>query len=198
MGHRLTGNAIEGTRPVKACAYIIGPEDGSGRALGELARRVGFDAVHAFRGVAIAEQQTLITPLVYFLFSTVADVRTLRPIADAIRLSPSKRVRFSPMIYVSDSPSLDAIRSCIGMGFDDIITLPFTLSRIEERLERQVERPLVYYETPTYFGPDRRNRSEDEEAHSGRGSGGQYRRLEIMRSANAGVNVLKDDLHVVL
>ncbi len=183
---------------MKACAYIVGPEEGSGAALKELARRVGFDSVHPFRSVAIAEQQTLFTPLVYFLFSTVPDVRTLRPVAEAIRMSPSKRVRFSPMIYLSDSPSLTAIRRCIGMGFDDIITLPFTLARIEERLERQVERPLVYYETPTYFGPDRRNRTEDEAAHKGRGSGGQYRRLEIMRSANAGVNVLRDDLHVVL
>jgi hypothetical protein len=183
---------------VRACAYIIGPEQGSGAALKELARRIGFDSVHPFKSVAIAEQQTLFTPLVYFLFGSVTDVRTLRPVADAIRLSPSKRVRFSPMVYFADRPSLEAIRTCIGMGFDDIITLPFTLSRIEERLERQTERPLIYYETPTYFGPDRRNRMDDEPAHTGRGSGGQYRRMEIMRSANAGVNVLRDDLHVVL
>lgn len=183
---------------MKACAYIVGPENGPAAALKEIARRIGFDSVRPYKSVAIAEQQTRLTPLVYFLFAAVEDPRQLKSIADAIRLSPSKRVRFSPMVYFSESPSLDTIRACIGMGFDDVITLPFTLARIEERLDRQVERTLVYYETDTYFGPDRRGRMEDEPVHSGRGSGGQYRRLEIMRSANAGVNVLKDDLHVVL
>jgi hypothetical protein len=183
---------------MKACAYIVGPENGPATALRDLARRIGFDSVHPYKSVAVAEQQTLVTPLIYFLFAAVTEPRKLKPVADAVRLAPSKRVRFSPMIYFSESPSLETIRACIGMGFDDVITLPFTLARIEERLERQVERTLVYYETDTYFGPDRRNRMEDEEVHSGRGSGGQYRRLEIMRSTNAGVNVLKDDLHVVL
>jgi CheY-like chemotaxis protein len=183
---------------VQACAYIVGPEDGSGAVLRKLARQVGFATVHPYKGVAAAEQQAQVTPLVYFLFSAVQHPRAHKSAAEAIRLSSARRVRFSPMIYFSENPSLESIRSCIGMGFDDVITLPFTLARIEERLDRQVERTLIYYQTDTYFGPDRRGRTEDEEVHSGRGSGGQYRRLEILRSTSAGVNVLKDDLHVVL
>lgn len=177
---------------MKACAYVVGPDDGPGTALKELARQIGFESVMPYRSIQQAEQQSLQTPLIFFLFSAVSRPRKMQPMADAIRQSESRRVRFSPMIYFSENPSLATIRSCIEMGFDDVITLPFTLARIVERLQRQVEKPVVYFETATYFGPDRHVPQNDQQ-HAGRGSGGQYRRLEILRSAHMGINVLKDD-----
>ena len=182
---------------MKACAYIVGPEDGPGAALIDLARRVGFDTVLAYKGLALADRQALQTPLLFFLFAALDNPDGLKPVADAIRFSPSRRVRFSPMVYFSESPSLEAIRLCIGMGFDDVITLPFTLERVGGRLARQVDRTVVYCESGSYFGPDRRSRSGDEEAASGR-RGGQYRTLEIVRNAGIGINVLRDDQHVVI
>jgi hypothetical protein len=177
-------------------AYVVG--DGPGAVLRDLARHMGFGAVYTFRGIASAERQAAAAPLVYFLFSAVDDLRKLKPITEAIRASQVQRIRFAPMIYLSKSPSLDTIKACINLGFDDVITRPFTLNRISQRLQRQVGHTLVYYETPTYFGPDRRGRLKHEEGHSKRGTGGQYRRLEITRSPVAGINVLSDETHVVL
>jgi hypothetical protein len=181
---------------MRAFAYVVASEGSSGAALKDLARQIGFDAVQDFKTVSAAEQQALTTPLVYFLFGAVARPLSLQPIARSIRTAESRRVRFAPMVYLSENPSLDTIRSCINMGFDDIITLPVTLGRVEERLARQFERPLIYYETATYFGPDRRGRLEQEEGHSLRGTGGQYRRIEIVRSPTSGVQVIKEDFHV--
>lgn len=162
----------------------------------ELARGLGFDAVMPYSGVAAAEQQAARTPLMFFLCSAPDELRWLKAVADAIRFYPSPAVRFSPLVFFSESPSLDTIMRCIGMGFDDIITLPFTRERVEERLRRQIDKPQVYFETATYFGPDRHNRIANQPDHPHRGRGGQYRRLEIVRNAVRGIHVIKDDVHL--
>ena len=176
----------------KATAFIVGPGDGPGAALADLASGLGFEAVLPYAGVALAEQQTARTPLIFFLFAAVNDVASLKASADAIRFCPSRRVRFSPLIYFSESPSPEGILACAGMGFDDVVTLPFIRERVTERLARQVNRSLAYCETPTYFGPDRRGPS-DIAAAARRGAASQVRRFEIMRSAADGVTVLRDE-----
>ena len=180
---------------MKAAAYVVGPLDGPGAALMDLARRLNFSAVLPYAGVMQAEQQANRTPICYFLFAAVADVGTLRNVAEAIRFCPSRRVRFSPLIYFAESPSIDSISRCINMGFDDVITMPFTRSRIIERIERQVGQSHVYYETPGYFGPDRRDRVTAPRRAAESRLGGQFRRLEIVRNLMTGVNVVRDDLY---
>jgi hypothetical protein len=149
---------MPGGRAVKASAYVVGPVDGPGAALTDLARRLDFASVLPYGGIAQAEAQSAITPVCYFLFAAVEDVGSLHATANAIRFCPSRRIRFSPLIYFSESPSVEAITRCIAMGFDDVITMPFTTLRIRERISRQVGHNLVYYETAGYFGPDRRDR----------------------------------------
>lgn len=119
--------------------------------------------------------------------------------ADAIRFSPSLKLRFLPMIYFARDPSLETVKHCIGMGFDDVIALPFSGDDIADRIARQIGHIQTYYETATYFGPDRRNRlgGDPRSATSDHG-GGQYRRMEIMRNPDTGVDVISDDLQVVL
>jgi hypothetical protein len=183
---------------MKACAYVVGPSGGSGAALRDMARKVGFEAVHAYSTVEAAEQQAQTTPLIYFLFAAAKNLAAVKRVAEDVRSSGNPQVRFSPMIYFAETPSLDAIRTCINIGFDDVITLPFTMSRVVERLTRQLEQKLVYFQTDTYFGPDRRGRLEDEAEPSRRGEGGQYRRMEIVRSPLSGISVLSDEMQVVL
>ena len=183
---------------MNACAYVVGPRHGPAATLLDLAPRLGFGTVLPYSGVALAERQVLETPLCFFLFAEVPDVRTMASAAQAIRFSAGRRVRFSPLIYFCDHPSLDTIKTCINMGFDDVITPPFATRRIEERLNRQVDTALTYFETASYFGPDRRGRLETEAAAQNSRSGGQYRKLEIIRSLSAGVNVISDDLQVML
>jgi hypothetical protein len=181
---------------MRACAYVVSPAGRSGAALMDLAKGLGFDAVVPYQGVAAAEQQTSKTPLLFFLCAASGEMRTLKAVADAVRFFPSPGIRFSPLIYFDEAPSLEVTRHCIALGFDDVIRSPFSRERVEERLQRQVDRPQVYFETSSYFGPDRRDRLEAEPVHSLRGTGGQYRRLEIIRNAMRGVQVLRDDVHL--
>ena len=178
---------------MRAYAYVVGPENGPGTALLDLARGLGFAGVSPFSTMAQAEQQTQATPICFFLFAATDRLESLRGIAEAVRFSTTRRLRFSPLIYFAESPSVEAIAGCINMGFDDVITMPFTRKRVLERITRQVGQNLVYYETPRYFGPDRRGRPGIEQG-SGRSRGsGQFRRLEIVRSLVNGINVVRDD-----
>jgi CheY-like chemotaxis protein len=182
---------------VKASAYIVGPPDGPGAALMDLARRLDFSSVTPYAGIVQAEAQAAVTPVCYFLFAAVEDVAELQGVADAIRFCPNRRIRFSPLIYFSESPSIDAIAQCIGMGFDDVITMPFTRARVTDRINRQVGQNLIYFETAGYFGPDRRARVTAPKRAAESRLGGQFRRLAIVRNLFTGVNVIRDDLHML-
>lgn len=182
---------------MKAGAFVVGSSDGPTATLMDMARNLGFAAVMPFESVAATERQVQATPLCFFLFSSVADIGMLRATADAIRLSGSRRVRFLPLMYFAENPSLETIKRCINMGFDDIVTLPCSRTRLDERVQRQIGRTLVYYETTSYFGPDRRDR-EGVPGGSTRPAnappGGQFRRLEIVRSLIGGINIIRDQL----
>ena len=181
---------------MKAAAYIVGPLDGPGAGLMEMAQRLDFAAVLPYAGILQAEHQANQTPVCFFLFAAVPDVASLRGVAEAIRFCPSRRVRFSPLIYFSESPSIDSITRCINMGFDDVITMPFTRIRVIERINRQIGTNLTYYETAGYFGPDRRDRVTAPRRAAESRVGGQFRRLEIVRNLLTGVNVVRDDLYM--
>lgn len=178
---------------MRAYAFIVGSEDGPREALLDVARGLGFGGVSAFTTMAQAEQQMQSTPLCFFLFAAAENIQSLRGIAEAVRFSTVRRLRFSPLIYFAESPSVEVISACLNMGFDDIITMPFTRKRVFERVSRQVGQNLVYYETSSYFGPDRRGRGGPAPDGANKRMGGSFRRLEIVRSLVTGVNVLRDE-----
>jgi CheY-like chemotaxis protein len=178
---------------MRAYAFIVGSEDGPREALLDVARGLGFGGVSAFTTMAQAEQQMQSTPLCFFLFAATENIQSLRGIAEAVRFSAARRLRFSPLIYFAESPSVEVISACLNMGFDDIITMPFTRKRVLERVTRQVGQNLVYFETATYFGPDRRGRGGPAPDRSDKRTGAPFRRLEIVRNLVTGVNVLRDD-----
>jgi hypothetical protein len=181
---------------MKATAFVVGPLDGPGAGIMDMARRLSFGNVLPYSSLGQAEQQSIATPVCFFLFAAVPDVTSLRGVSDAIRFSPSRRIRFSPLIYFSESPSIETITVCINMGFDDVITMPFTRQRVAERINRQIGQNLVYYETPGYFGPDRRDRVTGPKRAAESRLGGQFRRLEIVRNLLTGVNVVRDDFYM--
>lgn len=181
---------------MNASAFVVAPPSGAGAtALTELAHALGFSKVAAFSGRSSAEKQSALTPLVFFFCAAVADLKSLKSTADAIRQSRADPIRFAPLIYFASNPGLDTIRACIQMGFDDVIALPFG-DGVNERIMRQTGRLQVYYETDTYFGPDRRDRTAAPRDPSP--DAGQFRRYEIMRSPEKGVAVLHDDFQLVI
>lgn len=179
---------------MKAYAYIVGPQDAAWSRLFRSASELGFAGVSSYRGPSQVEQQAGQTPLCYFLFSAVPDISQLRSVAHAIRFAAKPAIRFSPMVYCAEKPSMEAIMGCINMGFDDIVALPQTTAALRARLERQVDRRIVFYEASGYFGPDRRNRLPALKplGQSGR-RGGPFRRFEITRHGLDGVSVKSDE-----
>ena len=180
---------------MNAAAFVVGPRDGAGAALTDLAHALKFARVERYAGVGRAEKQAASTPLLFFFCAAVQDVLSLKPVANAIRFSTSRTLRFSPLIYFAREPSADTIKACISLGFDDVIALPFGSNDLGERVFRQIGRPQTYYETATYFGPDRRGKPR--ENGKGEDSGG-YRRIEIVRHPETGIDVLRDDYQVVI
>lgn len=182
---------------MRASALIVAPRGPAGDSLSTLAHGLGFAGVRYYAGIAAAARQVDETPLVFFLCAPVKDVHALKGVANAVRFSDDLRLRFSPLVYFCPDPSAESIRACIGMGFDDIIALPYAGGDLGERIRRQVGQTQTYYETATYFGPDRRNRIGAPRSSESDHGGGEFRRIEIVRS-EAGVDVLRDDFQVVL
>lgn len=179
---------------MKAYAYVVGPGDAAWQTLFDMAGDLGFAGVSDYRGLSQVEQQAGETPVCYFLFSATTDLRDIRPVADAIRFSSSRTIRFSPMVYCAEEPSMDTIMACINMGFDDIVALPQSGPKLRQRLARQIGHSMVFYETAGYFGPDRRNRVAALKPHPVTNRiGGPFRRLEITRNLLDGVSVLRDE-----
>ena len=182
---------------MRAAAYIVGPQDGAAAELWALARQLRFSSIFAFSGMTHAERQIGVTPTCFFLFAPVGDLGELRTVAEAVRFSPSSRLRFSPLIYFGENPSVDTLTRCIDMGFDDIIALPSSRERLRERLERQIGQPLTYYETSGYFGPDRRRLVTAPRRPAESRIGGQFRRIEIVRDLRNGTSVVRDENHTL-
>jgi hypothetical protein len=177
---------------MNAAAFVVGPKDGPAAIVYDLAATLGFRTILPFAGVDDAERQAVQTPLCFFLFAEVPQLRQLTGPAQAIRLSPNFRVRFSPLIYLCRRAPLEMIRGLINMGFDDVITEPFSQQRVAPRLERQVETQLVYFETSSYFGPDRRHRDVSRHDAERRGEG-EFRRFEIVRHLSSSPDVVTHD-----
>lgn len=180
-----------------AAAFVVGSNEGASAVLAGMARGLGFDVVERYRSLRQAERQLAETPLAFFLCTAVARVAELRPMAEAIRFSESLKLRFSPLIYFPRDPSIEDTKACISMGFDDVIALPYAGADLGSRLARQVGKPFTYYETPTYFGPDRRNRNGNTRSADG-DHGGGYRRIEIVRNPLTGIELLSDDSQFVI
>ena len=174
-------------------AYVVGPQDGSGAGLMAMARGIDFAAVLPYAGMMQVEHQISRTPICFFLFAAVPDVEALRGVAQAIRFSPRRQVRYAPLIYFSESPSGETIRRCASMGFDDVITMPFSRARLQARIDRQIGKPLRYFETPGYFGPDRRSQNPAARPGSQTPLSGQQRHIDFIRNVISGVHVLRDD-----
>lgn len=84
---------------------------------------------------------------------------------DGLRLS--KAIRYDskivnptvPIVMVTGYASLNVIDQAINNGVDELVTKPLRARDLMARVEKVVNRPHAYIQTPSnYFGPDRRRR----------------------------------------
>jgi hypothetical protein len=182
---------------MKAVAFLVGAGIGPDRGVASAIEGLGLLGIEPYRGTEAAERWLESVPLFFFLFLPDVPPAVLAGTASAIRFSASKAVRLSPMVLFACALSVEFLRHCIDLGFDDVITGPFSPGQVHARLSRQLNRPFVFYETSSYFGPERRGRLSREGGEStDAGEGGQYRRLEVLRHPEIGVQVLRDDFYI--
>lgn len=177
-----------------AYAYVAGPDDDRCAALFDLVSGIGFSGVSSFRGIAQISEQTARNPICFILCSSVSDPRQLRSTAEAVRFSDLPRVRFSPLVYLTEQPSIETAVACVNMGFDDVVALPQSRAQLRERLEYQIGEMKVYYEASGYFGPDRRRNIVPRREGADARQGGPYRRFELIRDARAGISVMREEI----
>ncbi|AVX02707.1 hypothetical protein [Maritalea myrionectae] len=159
----------------------------------DLARDLGFRQVTHYSGLVATEELTRKVPNNFFLFASDGELEPIKTQVQNIRSSPRPRVRYSPLICFVEVPLPMLVSQCIQIGFDDILTLPWDPKQMMPRLRRQLNTPITYFETSTYFGPDRRRfgkkrPSTDKVYHKSQG----YRRIDIRRDLAHGVQILGD------
>ena len=114
-----------------------------------------------------------------------------------IRAHTDASVRFLPIVVLTETRDAATILKFIELGCDDIITMPLTAAALMERLKRQVGHPLDYFQTDTYFGPDRRQHEATRDStNEARGKGDHFfRHFSIQRHLQHGVTIIDTDVH---
>lgn len=130
--------------------------------------------------------------LVHFGLGNDAKIALLQQ----VRAHPAYRIRFAPVILISDDCDGATYLDYVQMGFDDILCLPDAVELLMDRLLNQLNHDILYIETTDYLGPDRRRMELPGATHAGRlSSSHMHTRLVIHRSlADGPVIVRRQDL----
>lgn len=180
----------EGGRLARCSAIALAPSEPDLEALMTLARRLGFGSVHGFTDpeeASAVPSYNLLFFLVHFALSTEGKKRFLKQLRRAATIN----VCFAPVVvFLPDGPG-DQVIEHIGMGFDDVISLPENSRVLAARLAAQVGREQLYIETGSYLGPDRRRMERAEHSHPARTGETEHTRLTIVRTPEQGVQVLR-------
>ena len=114
-----------------------------------------------------------------------------------VRAHAELQVRFLPIIVLSETRVAQTIMYYLGLGCDDIVTMPLTAAALLDRLKHQVGHVRHYFETESYFGPDRRQ-SEflRPPSYEARGKGDHYfSHFTIERSLLRGISIIDTEVH---
>jgi CheY-like chemotaxis protein len=77
-----------------------------------------------------------------------------------LRRSPIEQQAFLPVIMMSGHTERQNIELARDTGVTEFLAKPFTARSLFQRLQTLVESPRPFVKTRSYFGPDRRRRSE--------------------------------------
>lgn len=177
---------------MQSAAFVVGPQDGVGAALVQLAQDVGFESVSYYSDPQPVLVQMRRTPVCYFLVSSSVPKSQISEFVTEIRLHRDAKLKYSPMLYLSEDPSPRTISFCMQSGFDDIVAPPFTAARLRDRLKAQLGATKIYCRTDNYIGPDRRRPSHPGAAVADRRAGdGHCDILEVRRDLRSGIAIVK-------
>lgn len=175
---------------MQSAAFVVGPMDGPCQAIIQLCQDLGFATTSHYVGPDQVEAQSRRTPVCFFLVSSATRKSAISEFVTDIRHHRDRALRFSPLLFLCEDPSSRTISFCVQAGFDDIVAPPFTAPRLAERVKAQLNTPMTYFETETYFGPDRRRKREFSPLFpEQRGASTPVRQFEVRRDLRHGIQV---------
>lgn len=177
------------------CAAIVVAHDKHDcAALLSLGAKVGFGSVTTYADAEAAGKSA--HRLLFFLVHFGIGLAAKKQLLAELRGSPFDNIRFAPVVvFVPDGPGDDMLLH-IEMGFDDVICLPENSHVLSSRLSGQIGQEHLFIETESYLGPDRRRMELPGQSHPGRTGGFEHTRLTILRTAEAGVRVVRRQLFI--
>lgn len=176
------------------CACLIADTSAQLATLEKMATRTGFGQMYggleAWRTRNAPEP-----PVTFFFFHYRVDDGMLKSALTDVRRKAELNFRFSPAIAVVGDCSQEEVLRFIELGFDDIVVLPEAPRILRQRFAAQLNARITYFETQTYFGPDRRRAVRDPSAASRRGNGPtEHVRYLIQRAPGEGIRILRRDV----
>jgi DNA-binding response OmpR family regulator len=179
-------------RPLSNCvACLVAETPGQRKTLETLVTRTGFGGL-AIDEAGIGYPAETDRRLPYFFFHSLVPDGLLREGIAKIRTD--ERHRFCPAMLIIGECSMNDVLRYISLGFDDIVTLPEAARVLERRFAHQLGTQFSYFETATYFGPDRRRAKRNGDADEQKRPGEfRYVRYLIQR-APTGVEILRREV----
>ena len=69
--------------------------------------------------------------------------------------------RFVPVVMITAYSEAARVREARELGVTDMLSKPFTISNVGDKMINVIERPRQFVHTKAYFGPDRRRQKRD-------------------------------------
>ncbi len=133
------------------------------------------------------------TPPVLFLCDKLGPEVASRALA-GVRQHPVMELRFTPIIMITTDRTETSILRYIQTGYDDIIVYPCEPEAAATRVLGQFNQMQNYYQTETYFGPDRRRNQANPYEGGKRGRGEYfYRHFVINRQFRFGTKIVSTE-----
>lgn len=176
----------------KRCSALIVSADGAwAKSFHTVLAEIGFGHIEQVADTTALGVMSFSRPLPFFFLSQKCPSEQFQHAMSSIRGHKKDETRFSPMIMMARGLSREQINSYISIGVDDIVQFPCSLKGMADRLKRQLGKPQKYFQTESYFGPDRRRQLDDtKSSESSRGGTSAYRSYLIQREPFRGVRVL--------
>jgi hypothetical protein len=176
-------------------AYVVGRDEEHDHSLMQTAGTLGFISVSGlFRKGTPRVDVRRFFPCLFVLVHYRLEDEVLRSVIATVRSSENEQIRFAPLVMLLDDGPYELVLRYVRLGFDDVIALPERRELVASRLCGQLGQEITYFGTSGYFGPDRRRMERPvDTSDERRADRHPYTRYTIIRSADRGVRVLRQE-----
>jgi DNA-binding response OmpR family regulator len=140
---------------IGARALIYAPNADIGRIQKDMLRSSGMRNVTSSAKISEITSLHATAPSSFILINEDADLDP-KDVIDVLRNSDTSSDTFVPVIFASFVCSEAVVRRCIGIGYDTVLSIPFSKIRLCKTIEKLTQHERTFVKTQTYFGPDRR------------------------------------------